>query len=117
MSTVRDPQHLRAGDLLASSLHSLPHTPSLQVLHKSTIVHIASSQKGSGCPGVEVEVGVPETERDKGGRELETADRAGRVRLPYQTVYVVLSCREEVSCLHNGNPVLTFLPSLVYQST
>ena len=52
-------------------------------------MHIASSQKDSGCPGVEVEVGVPATERDKGGRELETADRAGGVdlrRLPYQTV-------------------------------
>jgi len=63
---------------------------------------------------------VPATERDKGDRELETADRAGGVdlrRLPYQTMYGVLSCREEVSCLHNGNPVLTFLPSLVYQST
>jgi hypothetical protein len=97
-----------------------PQYPSFQVLHKSTIVHIASSQKDSGCPGVEVEVGIPATERDKGDRELETADRAGGVdlrRLPYQTVYGVLSCREEVSCLHNGNPVLTFLPSLVYQST
>jgi len=51
-------------------------------------VHIASSQKDSGCPGVEVEVDVPATERDKGGRELET-DRTGGVdlrRLPYQTV-------------------------------
>src|SRR5487761_407802 len=122
MSTERDPQHLRPSDCgrRTTSLHSLPHTPSFQVLHKSTIVHIASSQKNSGCPGVEVEVGVPVTERDKGDRQLETADRAGGVdlqRLPYQTVYGVLSCREEVSCLHNGNPVLTFLPSLVYQST
>jgi hypothetical protein len=31
----------------------------------------------------------------------------------FLTVYGVLSCREEVSGLHNGNPVLTFLPSLV----
>jgi len=37
---------------------------SFQILHKSTIVHIASSQKDSGCPGVEVEVDVPATERD-----------------------------------------------------
>jgi len=122
MSTERDPQHLRPpGDLLTAGgeppRYIPSHTPSFQVLHKSTIVHIASSQKDSGCPGVEVEVGVPETERDKGGRELETADRAGRVRLPYQTVYVVLSCREEVSCLHNGNPVPTFLPGLVRQPT
>ncbi|KAN0074263.1 hypothetical protein V8E54_008200 [Elaphomyces granulatus] len=49
-----------------------PPYPSFQVLHKSTIVHIASSQKDSGCPGVEVEVGIPATERDKGDRELET---------------------------------------------
>ncbi|KAN0072220.1 hypothetical protein V8E54_009949, partial [Elaphomyces granulatus] len=53
-----------------------PPYPSFQVLHKSTIVHIASSQKDSGCPGVEVEVGIPATERDKGDRELETADCA-----------------------------------------
>ncbi|KAN0087057.1 hypothetical protein V8E54_000745 [Elaphomyces granulatus] len=53
-----------------------PPYPSFQVLHKSTIVHIASSQKDSGCPSVEVEVGIPATERDKGDRELETADCA-----------------------------------------
>jgi len=48
-------------------------------------VDIASSQKDSGCPGVEVEVDVPATERDL---KLEM-DRAGGVdlqRLPYQTV-------------------------------
>ena len=68
------------------------HIPS-QYPHKSMIVHIARSQKDSDCPGVEVEVVVPTTEKDRsgrigvGGRELET-DRAGRVD--------VLSCREEV---------------------
>jgi len=41
-------------------------------------VHIASSRKDSGCAGVEVEVDVPTTEKDRGGRELET-DRAGGV--------------------------------------
>ncbi|KAN0069016.1 hypothetical protein V8E54_012645 [Elaphomyces granulatus] len=117
MSTERDPQHLRPpGDLLTAGGEPPRYIP-YPSFHKSTIVHIASSQKDSGCPGVEVEVGVPATERDKGDRKLETTDRAGGVdlrRLPYQTVYGVLSCREEVLCLHNGNPVPAFL---VYQST
>jgi hypothetical protein len=37
-----------------------------------------SSRKESGCPGVEVDVDAPATEKDRGGRELET-DRAGGV--------------------------------------
>ncbi|KAN0087255.1 hypothetical protein V8E54_000943 [Elaphomyces granulatus] len=92
----RSETHNICGHLVTFSLRAENHLatfpPSFQVLHKSTIVHIASSQKDSGCPGVEVEVGVPATERDKGDRELETADRAGGVdlrRLPYQNVYGV----------------------------
>jgi len=61
---------------------------------------IASSQKDSGCPGVEIEVDVPTTEKDRGGRELEM-NRAGGVAPPS----------------HNGNPVPTFLPGLVHQPT
>ena len=54
-------QHLRPpGDLLTecpaggeSPRYISSHIPSFQVLHKSTIVHITSSQKDIGCPGVE----------------------------------------------------------------
>jgi hypothetical protein len=69
-------------------------------------VHIVSGQKGSGCPGVEVEVDVPATEREKGGGELET-DREWISGAALSDR--VLSCREEVP------PVLTFFPGLVYQ--
>src|SRR6267378_3211128 len=78
------------GDLSAFSLSGLraenhcifPHTPSFQALHKSTIVHIVSSQMDSGCPGDEAEVDILAIEKDRGGKELDGYLR----RLPYQTV-------------------------------
>ena len=57
----------------------------------------------------------PATENDRGGKELEM-DRAGS--LPQDLLSDrVLSCRDGVPCLHNGNPDMTFLPSLVHQPT
>jgi hypothetical protein len=92
----------RTTSLLSFSIAGWSPIPSLQALHKFTIVHIASSRKDSGCTGVEVEVDVPATEKDRSGRELET-DRAGGVapKAAALSDHVLFGacCREEVPCL------------------
>jgi len=70
---------------------------------------IVGSQKDGGCPGVEIEVDVPRTEKDSGGRELEM-NRASGVAPPSM---LPVEKRFHVCIM----PVPTFLPGLVYQPT
>jgi hypothetical protein len=86
------PSHWVACGRRTTSLPSPPPYPLFQALPKSTIVHIASSQMGSGCPSVEVEVDVPATEKCRGGRELETGQAAEWLSLRISEGFLIRPC-------------------------